>query len=607
MEKRIRILLIGIALVTSFSLRAQKMMPHSFQYRADSTQQGSIKVVSNVSYPNAASIRLYFEDVSLGDKSYLLLEGADGAQQRLDARALENWHNTSAYFNGGQVKISVHQANGESPVAFKLKEVKVSEEIAAANIQQMHGASLNTQASTSDAAQMQSDIPYGKAIGRLTNGNRVGGAGWIAPNGAIVTSRRGYQLIEESGFDIIEFNVPLSDKDQSVNHPAPEDQYPLKMDGAVYTSRHVQIKRDIGGPYHLESALGFAVIEALPNSTGLTPGERQNEYFLIALNPDEGSIESEDIYVDIFSYTGLFDIYLESDYSYNFALQKRSPRLLSVEDRVDKYTPNTEEILLYELFGQNVHEDAWSYHSGGPVTYKDSNVAIGVHEETSFHTGEAYNSPGPSVGNGFRHGHFRNSLNDFFTSNGVYVDVMGFNGSDATGEIHKPYTQLADGVSTASDDAIIYIAKGNYNESVTINTPMTLKAPVGVVKIGASESNSARMGQIPVPSEPVTEFGKSIFDEKDNASSSEILIHPNPFTDHTAIQYALPENTPVLVKVFDSHGNEIRTLVQGPQDRGEQTVDWDGYNTQGLPAPKGMYIIKVYTEELTKMVRVIKK
>jgi len=605
MKKRTLVMLSGIILMP-FSLWAQRMVPYSFQYQGDSTQQGIMKVVSNVSYPNAESIRLYFEDVSLGDKSYLLLEGPDGAQQRLDARALRNWHNTSAYFNGDKVKISVYQAKGDPRVAFELKEVKVSEENAAANVQQMHGASLITQTSTTpNAAQIHSDIPYGKAIGRLTNGNKVGGAGWISPNGAIVTSREGYRLVEESGFDIIEFNVPLSNNDLSVNHPAPEDQYPLNLDGAVYTSRHVQVKRYDGTPYDLERALGFAVIEALPNSTGLTPGERQGEYFIIALNPEEGSAEGVD--VDIYSYTGLFDIYLESDHSYNFALQKRSAGLVRVKSHVEKYTPNTEEILLYPLYGRNIHEDAWSYHTGGPVTYKDSNVAIGVHEAAFFHDELGSTSAGPSIGNGFRHGIFRNSLNDFFTSNVVYVDAIGIYGTDATGEIHTPYNQLMDGASAASANAIIFIAKGNYNESVTINTPMTLKAPVGVVKIGSSESNSARMAQFPSPVEPVAEFEKSIFEENENKSFSEILVHPNPFTDRAEIQYALPVNTPVLIKVFDSHGNEIKSLLHEAQEAGEQTVMWDGLNKYGQQVTKGVYFLKIHTGNHIKTVRILKQ
>ena len=347
MKKLKTITVLGMVCFFCICASAQKKVPHGFQYQSTAVEKDMLKEVTRVSHNNAASIRLYFENVLIGPNSYLLLEGSDGAQQKLDARALKNWRNSSAYFNGAEVKISVYQAAGEQ-ATFTVKEVKVIE---GSLDQTMNSTKASTKSAASSSVEQSSleEMSHAAAIGRLTNGSRVGGAGWIAPNGAIVTSRQGYQLISD-GFDIIEFNVPLSNQDGSVNHPAPDDQYPLKVDDAVYTSREVHVKRvywSVWSPHYLLSSLGFAVIEALPNSKGQTPGERQQMYFRIAQNPGEFTVESTDVNIDVFSYAGLFDVYPASPDSYNFALQMRSSVLLEVKDHISISTPDKEDILLY--------------------------------------------------------------------------------------------------------------------------------------------------------------------------------------------------------------------------------------------------------------------
>ena len=57
---------------------------------------------------------------------------------------------------------------------------------------------------------------------------------------------------------------------------------------------------------------------------------------------------------------------------------------------------------------------------------------------------------------------------------------------ESNGNIYKPYHTIAAGAQQAADHDILNIARGTYNESVTINKPLTLSAPVGAVVIGAA-------------------------------------------------------------------------------------------------------------------------
>ena len=58
---------------------------------------------------DAAWLRVYFgEEVVLGEGSLLRISSElDGDVQELDAAALESWHHSSAYFNGGIVRIEL--------------------------------------------------------------------------------------------------------------------------------------------------------------------------------------------------------------------------------------------------------------------------------------------------------------------------------------------------------------------------------------------------------------------------------------------------------------------------------------------------------------------
>ncbi len=52
--------------------------------------------------------------------------------------------------------------------------------------------------------------------------------------------------------------------------------------------------------------------------------------------------------------------------------------------------------------------------------------------------------------------------------------------------------------------------------------------------------------------------------------------YPNPFNPVTMINYQLPLNSTVLLKVYDAIGRETATLVKGPMEAGRHTIRFDG-------------------------------
>jgi flagellar hook assembly protein FlgD len=69
--------------------------------------------------------------------------------------------------------------------------------------------------------------------------------------------------------------------------------------------------------------------------------------------------------------------------------------------------------------------------------------------------------------------------------------------------------------------------------------------------------------------------------------------YPNPFNPSTTIKYYLPKTQRVVLKIYNSLGQEVRTLVDAVQANGYNTELWDGRDDQGLTVSSGIYIYRL--------------
>ena len=440
MKKFNIILYASMAWMLSFQLTAQRKVPYNFHYPLNVTDSVVLRKVTTVSYPNTTALRLYFEDAYLGERSYLLLEGIDGAQQRLDAMTLKNWNYSSAYFNGGQATVSVYQSPGDS-ITFKIAALKVNERQEEAKDQQARKTAIQSTGNAKMAQLEEVEMPpYAAAVGRITNGNDARATVWIAANGAIVThlgfatGEDGEGVYNYTGFDVVEFNVPQSNADGSVNHPAPEDQYPLniehitwnKIEGTWGPKKRILIKPYFGaGTGNERTWGGYAVVEALPNGTGKRPGERIQEYFQVTRHPSGPVMEGRRL--DVFHHGFIKDNPMSQTLQMK-KLEAYNPRdyLMFVMDK--------DRFLVYDEPGRR--GTPWHQQRlGAPVTYEGSNVAVGIHTEALI--------SGPLFGTGFRDEKFRQDLGGFFSSQMVYVDQASY-WDTGNGKIDRPYLTVSE-------------------------------------------------------------------------------------------------------------------------------------------------------------------
>ncbi len=88
------------------------------------------------------------------------------------------------------------------------------------------------------------------------------------------------------------------------------------------------------------------------------------------------------------------------------------------------------------------------------------------------------------------------------------------------------------------------------------------------------------------------------FNEKGNSDWKTYTLsqnYPNPFNPSTMINYQLPMNSNVSLKIFDILGREVITLVNEHKPAGNYTVEWNGTNSAGQKVGSGIYFYQLKT------------
>jgi V8-like Glu-specific endopeptidase len=265
-------------------------------------------------------IQLHFSDINLGNESYIIIKSLyDEKWQKLDANAMRQWNNYSAFFNGNAVELILFLAQTDRQVFIKINEVIVGE--------WSQGDLTESQCGPTDD-RILSNQP---ATARLLS---VGCTAWIIPNGKFATAGH---CLDGSGATVVEFNVPLSLPNGTLQHPGPEDQYSVNVSTKIFTNG------GIGNDW--------GVFEVYPNSiTGLMPKQAQNAYWPLVQNLGPDSIRITGYGVD---YNNL---------NYTQVQQTHIGPNAGSSGTTMRYVTDTE--------GGN---------SGSPVIDGLTNVAVGVH------------------------------------------------------------------------------------------------------------------------------------------------------------------------------------------------------------------------------------
>lgn len=72
-----------------------------------------------------------------------------------------------------------------------------------------------------------------------------------------------------------------------------------------------------------------------------------------------------------------------------------------------------------------------------------------------------------------------------------------------------------------------------------------------------------------------------------------ILAAPNPFRTEATVLYDLPRPGRHRISIHDAAGRTVAVLVAGEGVAGRHTVAWDGSTRDRMPAPSGVYFVRI--------------
>lgn len=75
--------------------------------------------------------------------------------------------------------------------------------------------------------------------------------------------------------------------------------------------------------------------------------------------------------------------------------------------------------------------------------------------------------------------------------------------------------------------------------------------------------------------------------------------YPNPFNPSVTISFYLPETNQISIRIYNSLGENIRTLFNAEKPAGNGKIVWDGKTSEGQNCPSGVYILEVITDNKT--------
>ena len=99
-----------------------------------------------------------------------------------------------------------------------------------------------------------------------------------------------------------------------------------------------------------------------------------------------------------------------------------------------------------------------------------------------------------------------------------------------------------------------------------------------------------------------------LFLEKTQAVPEQITLSPsfpNPFNNETRLTYSLPQDTYVLINIYNVKGELIKTLVNEQKLKGLHHVKWMGIDNQSRQVSSGTYFLSVSVGEYSNISKII--
>lgn len=167
-------------------------------------------------------------------------------------------------------------------------------------------------------------------------------------------------------------------------------------------------------------------------------------------------------------------------------------------------------------------------------------------------------------------------------------------------EVHNGLLNFAlpSGVSITAASNMRTFTKGDtVRVGFASTTLLATDQPVAIVT-GANAALTVVSGTVNQRSPVVVEQVTAVDEDRTGLPKQYSLgqNYPNPFNPSTTISYSLPKSGHVLIRVSNTLGQDVATVVDAEQSAGQKEVIFDASNL-----PSGMYFYRIITGEFTEV------
>lgn len=190
-------------------------------------------------------------------------------------------------------------------------------------------------------------------------------------------------------------------------------------------------------------------------------------------------------------------------------------------------------------------------------------------------------------------------MNQDYTANFVPVHIYGHVESDAGGGMYVGIADVA--IQASTGESTNTVADGFYGLTV----PWGWSGTITPSKSGWNFSPVSRTYSNVVSDQTVQNYlgtvASSVIGEDGIPIAFKLRAnYPNPFNPITTIEFDLPNRTHVFLAVYDLLGNEVVRLIDGMNQAGSGSVQWNGTDAKGQPVPSGVYIYRLLAGDFTQ-------
>jgi V8-like Glu-specific endopeptidase len=419
----------------------------------NNTAQPVTHALGVITGEEALQLRVNFAASQLGRASSVRLTSlADAQSQTLTAATMQSWGNTSAIFNGEQVRIDLIIAPGETGIMVIVEEILM--DLGAPGGDTCCPLRRTKTLCGPDSRVASTDNRIGRINGGCT--------GWLAANGAVLTA--GHCNIAAGS--IIEFNVPASTAAGARIAAAVQDQFPV-IAGSITT-----VNNGVGDDW--------TVCRIGPNSLGQSAHLLHGFFRMTRELPGTGqTMRITGCGIDNTPMGTQPTVCGNSDDAGNcthFGLNAQSQTLQTSAGTFSGETISGAKISLQYAI------DTEPANSGSPVIWENTGFTVGIHT-----AGGCSSGGGANKGTSFELDTLENAIAAIPGANARYLDAVKAPGGAEDGTVFQPHDTLAEAVAATPSGGILTIVSGTYfgaSNRGFFNKPMRLTAPVGTAILG---------------------------------------------------------------------------------------------------------------------------